>query len=125
MVMSWIFTGLLALSVVCAMVLGNGGALAAACATGAQSGITLAISIAGSLCLWTGVGKLMETLCDCMDSSPPGSSVHGDSPGKNTGVGCHALPQGIFPTQGLTPGLLHCRQILYHLRTQAQEYWSG
>jgi len=40
-----------------------------------------------------------------MDCSPPGSSVHGDSPGKNTGVGCHALLQGIFPTQGLNPGL--------------------
>ena len=35
-----------------------------------------------------------------MDCSPPGSSVHGDSPGKNTGVGCCALLQGIFPTQG-------------------------
>ena len=35
-----------------------------------------------------------------------------DSPGKNTGVRCHALLQGIFPTQGLNPGLLHCRQIL-------------
>ena len=34
------------------------------------------------------------------DWSPPGSSVHGHSPGKNTGVGCHALLQGIFPTQG-------------------------
>ena len=33
---------------------------------------------------------------------------------KNTGVGCHALLQGIFPTQGLNPGVLHCRQILYH-----------
>ena len=33
-------------------------------------------------------------LCDLMDCSPPGSSVHGDSPGKNTGVGCHALLQG-------------------------------
>ena len=60
MVMSWIFTGLLALSTVCAMVLGNGTGLAAAVASGAQSGITLAISIAGALCLWTGVGKLME-----------------------------------------------------------------
>ena len=40
------------------------------------------------------------TLCDSMDCSPSGSSVHGDSPGKNTGVGCHALIQGIFPTQG-------------------------
>ena len=40
------------------------------------------------------------TLRDPMDCSPPGSSVHGDSPGKNTGVGCHAFLQGIFPTQG-------------------------
>ena len=39
-----------------------------------------------------------------------------DSPGKNTGVGCHALLQVIFPTQGWNPYLLHCRQILYHLR---------
>ena len=38
-----------------------------------------------------------------------------DSLGKNTGVGCHALLQGIFLTQGLNPGLLYCRQILYHL----------
>ena len=38
-----------------------------------------------------------------------------DSPGKNTGVGCHALLQGIFPTQRLDPSLLHCRQVLYHL----------
>ena len=42
-----------------------------------------------------------------MDCSPPGSSVHGDSPGKNTGVGCHTLLQGIFPTQGSNPRLLH------------------
>ena len=62
MVMSWIFTGLLALSTVCAMFLGNGGSLAAACASGAQSGIALAISIAGSLCLWTGIGRLMERI---------------------------------------------------------------
>ena len=48
-----------------------------------------------------------------MDYSPPGSSVHGDSPGKNTGVGCCTLLQGIFPTQGSNPGLPHCRQILY------------
>ena len=55
------------------------------------------------------------TLCEPMGYSPPGSSVHGDSPGKNTGVGCHALLQGIFPTQGSNPGLPQCRQILYHL----------
>ena len=47
-----------------------------------------------------------------------GSSVHGDSPGKNTGVGCHFLLQGIFPTQGSNLGLLHCRQIPYHLSHQ-------
>ena len=40
-----------------------------------------------------------------MGCSPPGSSVLGDSLGKNTGVGCRALPQGIFPTQGLGPAL--------------------
>ena len=41
----------------------------------------------------------------------------GDSLGKNTGVGCHALLQGIFPTQGLNPDLLHCRQFLYPIMT--------
>ena len=38
-----------------------------------------------------------------------------DCPGKDTGVGCHFLLQGIFPTQGLNLGLLNCRWILYHL----------
>ena len=51
-----------------------------------------------------------------MEFSPLGSSVHGDSLGKNTGVGCYALLQCIFPTQGSDPGLPHCRQNLYHLR---------
>ena len=45
-----------------------------------------------------------------------------DSPGKNTGVGCHALLEGIVPTQGSNPGLLHWRRILYHWATrEAQE----
>ena len=61
------------------------------------------------------VAQLCSTLCDPRDCSPPGSSVHGYSLGKNTGVGCHALLLGIFPTQGLNPGLPHCRQILYCL----------
>ena len=57
------------------------------------------------------------TLCDPMDRSPPGSSVYGDSPGKNTGVGCHALLQGTFPTQiSLFAGRF--------FTIQAQEYWS-
>ena len=58
------------------------------------------------------------TICDPIDCSPPGSSVHGDSPGKNIGVGSHALLQCIFLTQGSKPGLPHCRQILYHLSHQ-------
>ena len=58
---------------------------------------------------------LSLTLCYPVDHSPPGSSVHGDSPGKNTGVGCRFLLQGIFSTQGSNLGLLHFRKILYHL----------
>ena len=41
-----------------------------------------------------------------------------NSPGHNTGVGSHSFLQGIFPTQRLNPGLLHCRQILYQLSHQ-------
>ena len=63
-----------------------------------------------------------QTLCNPMDCSPPGSSVHGASPGKNTGVDCHALLQGIFPTQGSNPGILHYRQILYQLIYQGSPY---
>ena len=54
------------------------------------------------------VAQSCLTLWNPLDCSPPGSSVHGDSPGKNTGVGCHALLQGIFPTQGSNPCLQHC-----------------
>lgn len=60
MVMSWIWTGLIAVSILSACLLGTGQTLAAAIPQGAQAGITLAISMAGSICLWTGVGKLME-----------------------------------------------------------------
>ena len=60
MVMSWVWTGMVLLSILCGAILGNGSALAAATVQGAQAGITLAISMAGSLCLWTGVGRLME-----------------------------------------------------------------
>ena len=77
------------------------------------------------------------TLCDPMVCSLPGSSIHGifqaralewgaiafsnglyssyNSAGQNTGVGSLCLLQGIFPTQGLNPGLPHCRRILYPL----------
>ena len=51
------------------------------------------------------------TLCNAMDCSLPGSSVH-ESPGENTGVGCHFLLQGIFLTQESNAGLPHCEQTL-------------
>lgn len=62
MTMSWIFTTIILISTVFAALTGNGAALSAAVAQGAQSGITLAISLAGSICLWTGVGNLMEKI---------------------------------------------------------------
>ena len=55
------------------------------------------------------------TLCDLVDYSLPGSSVHGILQVRIRGVGCHFLFQGMFLTQGSNPGLLHCRQILYWL----------
>ena len=51
--------------------------------------------------------QLCPTLRNPMDFSPPGFSVHGIL--QNTGVGYNALVQGIFLTQELKPGLLHCR----------------
>ena len=53
--------------------------------------------------------------------SPPGSCVRGDSPGKNTGIGCCLLLQEIFPTQGSNTSLPHCRQILYRLSHQGSK----
>ena len=98
--------------------------------------------------LWAVLSCSVVSLCDPMDYSPSGSSVHGDSPGKNTGVGC--LPPGDLPNpgteprsptfqentllseplekcknssgdlqdQGINQGLLHCRWILYKLSYQ-------
>ena len=53
------------------------------------------------------VAQSCPCLCDPMDCSPPGSSAHGDSPGKNSGMDCHGLLQGIFPFQGSNPDLPH------------------
>ena len=66
-----------------------------------------------ALCL---VAQSRSTLCDPMDCSPPGSSVHGDSPSMTTGVGGHVLLQGIFLTQGSNPG--PSKAVLYHLSHQ-------
>ena len=61
------------------------------------------------VCMRAQLPQLCLTLCDPMDCSPPGSSVHGDSSGKNTGLGYHCLFQGICLTPGSHP---HCRQSL-------------
>ena len=68
------------------------------------------------LCVMCLCAKLLQScliLWDPMDYSPPGFSVHGDSPGKKAGMGCHALLQCILPTEGRNPWLLHYRWILY------------
>jgi len=69
------------------------------------------------------VAQSCPTLCDPMDCSLPGYRLPGYGgpwgfPGKNTGVGCHFLLQGIFPTQGSNPGLPQCKQMLYPLSHQ-------
>ena len=66
----------------------------------------------------------MDSVMDC---HPPDSPVHGIFPGKNIGVDCQTLLQGIFPTQGLNPDLSHYRQMLCHLSHQGspkEEAWS-
>ena len=76
-----------------------------------QSGLVTSALAAGT-CLHIGLDDISSmclvaqsclTLCDPMDCSPPGSSVHEESPGKNTGVGCHALLQGNLPNPGIEP----------------------
>ena len=94
-----------------------------------HSGVALAkIFILGAKSL-----QSCPTLWDPMDCNPPGSSVHGIRPGKNTEVGCHFLLQGIFPTQGSNLSLLwllECRWILYHWATRealilgTHVYWT-
>ena len=65
------------------------------------------------------IAQLCPTLCDPMDNR----LLHPwDFQGKSTGVGCHFLLQGIFPTQGPNPGLSHCRQTLYRLSHQGRIY---
>ena len=66
------------------------------------------VHICVCVCVHTRAQSLQSflTLCNAMDRTSPGSSVHGDCPDKNTEVGCSALLQEIFPTQGSNPRLL-------------------
>ena len=63
-------------------------------------------SPAPAACWSCSVAQLCLTLCDLMDWSPPGSSLHGDSPGKDTGVGSRSLLQGDLPDPGIEPASL-------------------
>ena len=69
--------------------------------------------------------SVCPTFCDPMDCSPLGSAAHGILQSKDTGVDCHSLQQGIFPTQGSNLGLQYCRQILYHLSYQGSHAVIG
>ena len=72
--------------------------------------------------------KELNESCSVMSDSLGHHGLYSlwNSPGKNTGVGSLSLLQGIFPTQGLNPGLSHCRWILYQLsHRESQQYWSG
>ena len=60
MVMSWIWTGMIALSVLCSLLYGRGDLLSGAVLEGAQSGVKVSIAMAGAICLWSGIGHLME-----------------------------------------------------------------
>lgn len=60
MIMSWIWTGIVGISIFCAILTGSGASLAGACMQGANAAFTLALSIGGGLCLWSGLGALME-----------------------------------------------------------------
>ena len=60
-----------------------------------------------------------------MDCSLPSSSVHGILQARILRGGCHSLLRGIFPSQGSNPSLLHCRQLLYHVRHQRSPCRKG
>ena len=71
------------------------------------------------------IAQPCPTLCNLMDCSLPGSSIHGIFLGKNIGVGCHSLLQGLFLTQGSNLCLPHCLQTLYHLSHQGSPQTLG
>ena len=73
----------------------------------------------GVLC---SVAQSCQSLCYPMDCSPPGSSVHGDSPGKNSEVDCHAILQVIFPTRGWNSGFLIAGGFFYCLSHQGSPW---
>ena len=120
MVLSWIFTVIVTVSVLCAAFLDRGSQLAAAIPLGAQNGITVSISMAGAICLWTGVGQLMEKagitgkisklikplLCKLFPSSQKdpqlANSLSANICANLIGLGNAATPMGIQAVKGLS-----------------------
>ena len=82
-----------------------------------------------TLCYYSLVAQLCLTLCNLMGCSPPGSSVHGIFPGRNTRTGCHFLLLGVFLTQGSNLCLLHLLHwqadclLLRHLGIPSESPW--
>lgn len=122
MVMSWIFTGILAVSFLCAVCCGNANALAAAVLQGAQAGVELAVAMAGSICLWSGIGKLLDAagitdrlsgllkpiLHRCFPSTAANPvlsrSISGNICANFLGLGNAATPMGIQAARALKKG---------------------
>ena len=75
------------------------------------------ISVCVCVCVYVSCSVISNPL---QLQEPTGLFCPWNFPGKNTGVGCHSLLQGIFPTEGLNLGLMPCRQILYHLSHQGR-----
>ena len=73
------------------------------------------------VCVCVLVAQSCQTHCDPHRLQPPRLPCPWKSPDKNVGVGCYSLLQGIFLTQGSNPGLLPCRQILYHPSHQGSQ----
>ena len=86
------------------------------CKTKSLPGLPTGVCVCVCVCVLVTHSYL--TLCDPINCSPSGSSVHGILKARILGVSCHSLLQGIFPTQGLNLGPLHCRWILFCLNHQ-------
>ena len=122
MVMSRIYTGILAVSLFCAVFQGTSQALAASVLQGAQAGVELAVAMAGSLCLWSGVGKLLDAagitdmlsgilkpvLCRIFPSTATdpvlSRSLSGNICANFLGLGNAATPMGIQAARQLKKG---------------------
>ena len=78
--------------------------------------------VCGGVCVCVSRSVVSDSVNHCLEAAR--LLCPWNSPGKNTGVDCHSLLQRIFPTQELNLGLLHCRQILYHLNHQGSPCYS-